>query len=138
MPAAPAAPAAGSRAAGSRAAGVALTFPLPAEAAAALDAAVSGSGPAVSLEFVHPRTGTTFALDTSPEALHDLAEADPLPTREEVEERMGQTFSEALREAIAEHEANPGAAVPWAEARARIIAAVPALREAYGAEGTGG
>ena len=129
MPAPAAPPAAEKTAAGP------LTLPLPAEAVAAMRGGRD-------VRFLNLDTGAALALSPAPEcaadALADWADAQPLPTREEVEAQMGRTFGEALRDAIAEHEANPDAAVPWAEARARIVAAVPALRAAYGVEGDGG
>ena len=115
----------------------ALTLPLPAEAAAALR-------DRVPVRFADPDTGTVFALDPTPataesgdekDAAVAWSDAQPLPTREEVEAQMGQTFGEALREAIAEHEANPDAAIPWEEAQ-REVRAELARRRAARAEGS--
>ena len=96
-----------------------LTLPLPTEAAAAIRRGQS-------VQFLDPETGAALPLDAIPvadkDSPGDRADAQPLPTRAEVEARMGQTFSEALREAIAEHEANPDAAIPWEEAQAEVRA----------------
>ena len=84
---------------------------MPPEAAAALDAAGS-------VRFTHPVTGAAFTLTAEADVTDGRAaaerpdawdpDAEPLPTRAEVEARMGQTFAEALREARAELDAGGG------------------------------
>ena len=91
--------------------------------------------PADRLTLPPPKEAAATTDAGARDPIAEWADAQPLPTREEVEEQMGQTFSEALREAIAEHEANPDAAVPWEEAKRRIIAAIPALQAAYDDDG---
>ena len=92
----------------------ALTLPLPNEAAAAIDAA---AGAAAAVRFAHPRTGAVFTLRPQAAAEYD-PDSDPLPTREEIERRMGQTFGEALREAVAELDADGG--IPWEDCQASV------------------
>ena len=111
MPAPAAPPAAEKTAAGP------LTLPLPAEAVAAMRGGRD-------VRFLNLDTGAALALSPAPEcdadALADWADAQPLPTREEVEAQMGQTFGEALREAIAEADAHPERMIPWEESQAWV------------------
>ena len=111
-----------------------LTFPVPAEVAAALHAA----GGAMTLRLVEPRTGAVFPLSPPADAAGTAGgddgwdpDAEPLPTRAEVEARMGQTFGEALREAQAELDAGGGVSLEehrrlrreeWAAVKARLAA----------------
>ena len=84
-----------------------------------------------ALRFLHPVTGRVLRLYPEEVVVDpEIDDGEPLPTRAEVEERMGQTFGEALREAIAEHEANPDAAVPWEQAQREVRAELDRRRAA--------